>query len=149
MTLQREKRNAGKPDLEKSFKQPKLRPRNTMYIPSTQKIGLTRKRKQSTDSTLLDDFEPDENKIDEIENNIFSKITESVDKIFNQPAFESRATFSGYSMLTPDLDCPTPDNRFRMTMKQPDDRHNSIEDQFQEIAEAPEEEEKETRKGTM
>lgn len=147
--LKREKRNAGKPEVEVSTKGPKLRPRNTMYIPSTQKLAFNKKLKQAKDSSLLDAVEHDENKLDEIENDIFTKITESVDKIFKLPSLDARSTFSGYKMLTPDLDLTKDRPRTQTINEGTRERRHSIEERFQEIAEADEEEEKETRKGTM
>jgi hypothetical protein len=118
-----------------------------MYIPSTQKIGLKKRRKQS-DNSLLDNFEPDENKIDEIEASIFNKITESVDKIFNVQSTEHRASFSGYQIFGNGLDFDIQE-RGQTIKKVNNERANSMEEHFQEIAEVPEEEEKDTRKGTV
>lgn len=147
--LKREKRNAGKGEVTVSSSAPALRHRNTMYIPSTQKIGLRKKRKSSKEDGLMDNFEPDEDKIDEIEANIFTKITESVEKIFNVNPFDTRSTFTGYSMMASNLEFnPEIERRQTLHFKQ-NERKHSIEDRFQEIAEVPEEEEKETRKGTM
>jgi hypothetical protein len=148
--LKREKRNAGKGEVTVHLSStPALRHRNTMYIPSTQKIGLRKKRKTSNENGLMENFEPDENKIDQIEANIFTKITESVEKIFNVNPFDTRSTFTGYSMITSSLDFnPEIERRQTLHFKQ-NERKHSIEDRFQEIAEVPEEEEKETRKGTM
>ena len=42
----------------------------------------------------MGDFEPSEDKINEIENNIFNKISESVDKIFNFNTIESAVSMN-------------------------------------------------------
>lgn len=147
--LKRDKRNVGKPEVEVSSKGPKLKPRNTMYIPSTQKIAFGKKLKQAKDSSLLDEVEHDENKLDEIEHDIFTKITESVDKIFKLPSLDARSTFSGYKMLSTDFELTKDRPRVQTIREKPSERRHSIEERFQQIAEADEEEEKETRKGTM
>ena len=117
-----------------------------MYIPSTQKLGLKKKKKNSQDFEDLQNFEPDEHKIEEIENNIFSKITESVDKIFNIQ--DTRSTFTGYAMIGTDLEADH-GNNYRMSVAVKEDKTLKVQDQFDEIVEAPEEEEKETKRGTV
>ena len=148
MILRREKRNVGKGEVNYPAARPKLQSRKTMYIPSTQKIGFgKRKKKNSNDFSNFEKFEYDENKIDEIENNIFSKITESVDKIFNLPTMDARSTFSGYQMLGNQLDT-SHDNSYRMTIAEKKNDRDIVE-AFDQIAEVPEEEERDTRFGTV
>lgn len=151
VALKRDKRNAGKGEVSyPAAPMPRLESRNTMYIPSTQKIGLkNRKRKKSKDMNNLENFELDENKIDQIETNIFTKITESVDKIFNLPDAGARSTFSGYQMFGGPTLGDTSGSNFRMTMNEKSNQDANGSKGFDEIEEAPEEEEKESRKGTM
>jgi hypothetical protein len=145
VTLKRDKRVASKPEVEQVNKN--YRKRNTLYVPSTQKIGLNKKRKQSKDEVTVEGFEPDENMMDVIENNIFSKITESVDKIFNLQNFDARSTFSGYKMNAQGLDID--DTFARMTIANKPARRDSFEDRLQEIAELEEEDERDNRRSNM
>lgn len=146
VTLKRDKRVASKPEVEQVNKN--YRKRNTLYIPSTQKIGLNKKRKQSNDEINIEGFEPDENMMDAIESNIFSKITESVDKIFNLQNFDARSTFSGYKMSAQGLDIDN-DTSARMTIANKPARRDSFEDRLQEIAELEEEDERDNRRSNM
>ncbi|CAI2359358.1 unnamed protein product [Moneuplotes crassus] len=151
VTLKREQRNAGKAEVSyPAAPQPRRESRNTMYIPSTQKIGLkSRKRKNSKDMKNIENFELDENKIDEIESNIFTKITESVDKIFNLPNTDARSTFSGYQIFGGPTLGDAKDSEFRMTVNDKTNKDHTSVKPFGEIEEVPEEEEKESRKGTI
>lgn len=150
VNLKRDKRNAGKPDTDFTPRPATGRSRasrGTLYVPSTQKLGLGKKKKSSKEvEDLFNSFDYDE-KIDQIGNNIFNKITETVDKICNVPKFERRATFTGYSMEPPDLSY-NPDTYRMQTIvdKTPKDK-DKFEENFKEITEAPEDEERDTRKG--
>lgn len=121
-----------------------IKSRQTLYIPSTQKLGLSAQRQKAKD-TLLADFEPDEIKIDEIESNIFNKISESVDKIFNAQFSDTRTTFTGYKLEANDLFANLDKPRHTISSKSKD-RKRSMEERFKEIAELPEEEERETKR---
>jgi hypothetical protein len=146
VTLKRDKRNVGKPEVEKVI--PNRRKRNTLYIPSTQTLGLKKKRKQSKDDQVIEGFEPDGNMIDEIENNIFSKITESVDKIFNIQNFDPRSTFTNYKMKNQEIDVGE-EVASRMTIVNQPERRSSFEDRLQEIAELEDEDERGTKRSNM
>ena len=119
-----------------------------MYVPSTQRLVVGSKRRESKDTSILFDLEPNEDKINEIESNIFNKISESVEKIFNLASNESRMTFNIPKLKSGGIDL---DQNFRMQTvfeKEPK-RRKSIEDRFKEIAEASEEDERETYKLNM
>lgn len=122
--------------------------RGSMYVPSTQRLVVGSKRRESKDTSILFDLEPNEDKINEIESNIFNKISESVEKIFNLASNESRMTFNIPKLKSGGIDL---DQNFRMQTifeKEPK-RRKSIEDRFKEIAEASEEDERETYKLNM
>lgn len=148
--LKRGKRNAGKPDFNpKQIRKSSTSTRQSLYVPSTQKLGISKEKRKSKDTaSLLGDFEPDDTKINEIESNIFNKISESVDKIFNAQVSDSRSTFTGFKMTTNDL-VVNQDN-YRMTLANPKiQRRNSLDEKFMEIAELPEEEDRDTKKESM
>ena len=154
--LKREKRNKGKSEVtptKQSIRKANTSARQSLYIPSTQKLGISSKKRQSKDtSTLLADLEPDDAKINEIEHNIFNKISESVDKIFNAQLSDSRSTFTGFKISTNDLDLSQSQDNHRMTMAKPtasQQNKKSLDDKFKEIAELPEEEDRDTKKESM
>ena len=154
--LKRGKRNAGKSEVtptKQPIKRENTLKRQSLYIPSTQKLGISNKKRQSKDtSTLFADLEPDDAKIEEIEHNIFNKISESVDKIFNAQLSDSRSTFTGFKISTDDLILSQSQDNYRMTMAKPTSsqkRRKSFDEKFKEIAELPEEEDRDTKKESM
>ena len=96
VTLKRDKNKPqNKSDLESRLKNIKvLNTRGSVYVPTTQKLIIKPIDNDSKNPNLIKDFEPNEDKIKEIENNIFHKISESVDKIFSFGSVESRVTFN-------------------------------------------------------
>ena len=96
VTLKRDKNKPqGKSDLESRLKNIQVvNTRSSVYVPTTQKLVIKPKDKDSKNPNLIKDLEPNEDKIKEIENNIFHKISESVDKIFSFGSVESRMTFN-------------------------------------------------------
>lgn len=149
VTLKRDKKAPVKIEPEPAFKRSQTtNMRGSMYVPSTQRLVVGSKRRESKDTSILFDLEPDEDKINEIESNIFNKITESVEKIFNLTTNESRMTFNIPKVKSGGMDF---DQNFRMQTifdKVPK-RRKSIEDRFKEIAEASEEDERETYRISM
>lgn len=109
-------------------------------MPSAQKLVIPARAKPSNNE-LLDNFEPDEKKLNEIENNIFNKISESVEKIFSIPIFEpTRLTFNSKSISSKILE-QDESKRLQSVIEKGTNRKNSIEDRFKEIEEADEEDE--------
>ena len=148
VTLKRDKNKPAKPEHEIfPKKQQNISMRGSMYVPSTQRLIIVPKRRESKDTSLIGDLEPDEDKIKEIESNIFNKISQSVEKIFNLNSTESRMTFS-IPKLNAGFDL---DKNLRMqtVYEKENKRRKSIEDRFKEIAEASDEEERETFRFNM